>query len=32
MMQLPTGDGDFYTEDKFTRHESVDFSHGENKW
>jgi hypothetical protein len=26
---LPTGDGDYYTEDKFTRHESVDFSHGE---
>ena len=26
---LPTGDGDYYTEDKFTRHQSVDFSHGE---
>ena len=26
---LPTGDGDFYSEDKFTRHQSVDFSHGE---
>ena len=26
---LPTGDGDFYTEDKITRHQSVDFSHGE---
>ena len=26
---LPTGDGDFYTEDKLTRHESIDFSHGE---
>jgi hypothetical protein len=25
---LPTGDGDYYTEDKFTRHQSVDFSHG----
>ena len=26
---LPTGDGDYYTEDKFTRHQSVDFAHGE---
>jgi len=26
---LPTGDGDYYSEDKFTRHQSVDFSHGE---
>ena len=28
---LPTGDGDYYTEDKFTRHQSVDFSHGESE-
>ena len=27
---LPTGDGDFYSEDKFTRHQNVDFSHGES--
>jgi len=26
---LPQGDGDYYTEDKFTRHQGVDFSHGE---
>jgi hypothetical protein len=26
---LPTGDGDFYTDDKMARHQSVDFSHGE---
>jgi len=27
---LPTGDPDFYTEDKFVRHQNVDFSHGDN--
>ena len=26
---LPTGDGDYYNEDKFTRHQNVDFSHGQ---
>ena len=25
---LPTGDTDFFTEDKFVRHQNVDFSHG----
>jgi len=25
---LPTGDTDFYTEDKFVRHQNIDFSHG----
>jgi hypothetical protein len=27
---LPTGDPDFYTEDKFVRHQNVDFSHADN--
>ena len=27
---LPTGDPDFYTEDKFIRHQNVDFSHADN--
>ena len=27
---IPQGDTDFFTEDKFTRHQNVDFSHGEN--
>ncbi len=26
---LPTGDPDYFTEDKFVRHQNVDFSHGE---
>ena len=26
---LPTGDTDYYTEDKFVRHQNVDFSHGQ---
>ena len=26
---LPTGDTDYYTEDKFIRHQNVDFSHGQ---
>ena len=25
---LPTGDTDFFTEDKFVRHQNIDFSHG----
>ena len=25
---LPTGDTDYFTEDKFTRHQNIDFSHG----
>ncbi len=28
---LPTGDTDFFTEDKFTRHQNVDFSHGSSE-
>jgi len=28
---LPTGDTDFFTEDKFVRHQNVDFSHGSNE-
>jgi hypothetical protein len=28
--ELPTGDPDFYTEDKFVRHQNVDFSHADN--
>ena len=27
---LPTGDGDYFHEDKFVRHQNVDFSHGES--
>ena len=26
---LPTGDPDYFTEDKFVRHQNIDFSHGE---
>ena len=26
---LPTGDPDYFTEDKFIRHQNIDFSHGE---
>jgi len=28
---LPTGDTDFFTEDKFVRHQNVDFSHGSSE-
>jgi len=28
---LPTGNTDFFTEDKFVRHQNVDFSHGANE-
>jgi hypothetical protein len=28
---LPTGDTDFFTEDKFVRHQNIDFSHGANE-